>query len=91
MYLLGSIYQCMPVDSEYNRWTAGGARSTLSGAEYQSYTLGIFHNYAHDKNVPCAVCFTRGSALNEAVLADWKKNMKVHVIMIVRSEKCPKS
>ena len=59
----GSNYQCMPLDPEYNRWTAGGPHSTISGAEYQSYTLGIFHSYAHDKNVPCAVCFTRGSAL----------------------------
>ena len=59
----GSNYQCMPLDPEYNRWTAGGPHSTISGAEYQSYTLGIFHSYAHDKNVPCAVCITRGSAL----------------------------
>ena len=53
----------MPLDPEYNRWTAGGTFSILSGAEYQSYSYGIFHDFSHNKNVPCAVCFTRGSAL----------------------------
>ena len=34
----------------------------ISGAEYQSLSYGIFPNAAHDKNVPCARCYTQRSA-----------------------------
>ena len=58
----GVNYQCLHTEPEYSTYNTGGHYSVISGAEYQSLSYGIFPNAAHDKNVPCARCYTQRSA-----------------------------
>jgi len=50
----------MPTDPQYNRaYTGSGFQgSSINGAEYESFTYGIFPSSAHDQNVPCVRCYT---------------------------------
>ena len=58
----GVNYQCLHREPEYNAYSTGSSYSVISGVEYQSSDDGIFPNAAHDKNVPCARCYTQRSA-----------------------------
>lgn len=60
----GANYLCMPTDGpEYNKYNEAAKYTTkLSGAEYESHNYGIFPDDAHDKNIPCARCYTKESA-----------------------------
>jgi len=53
----GTNYQCLPPDPQYNK-AQNFDGSLMSGAEYQTGHYGIFPDSAHDKNVPCARCYT---------------------------------
>lgn len=55
-------YQCMPLDPEYNRYSAGGSNGILRGTEYQSHTSKLFPDTALDQNVPCARCLAPRTA-----------------------------
>ena len=60
----GANYQCLHTEPEYNLYSSsGGSTSLISGAEYESYSYGIFPNAAFQQNVPCARCYTQRSAV----------------------------
>jgi len=50
----------MPPDPQYSKtYTSGEFRgSAISGAEYQSYSYGMFSTSTFNQNVPCARCYT---------------------------------
>ena len=58
----GANYLCLPEQPQYSTYTAGTqvGRAYLYGTEYE--TGGIYANSPlqplHDRNVPCAVCYT---------------------------------
>ena len=58
----GVNYQCLHREPEYNAYSTGSSYSVISGVEFQASDDGIFPNAAHDKNVPCARCYTQRSA-----------------------------
>ena len=73
----GVNYQCLPEDPEFNSysgniWNWVGSR--INGAEYQSYSYGVFPNNAYNQNVPCARCYT---------------NNRSAVMMIPAKRTCP--
>ena len=53
-----SNYVCLTREPIYEKYEPGfqDVRSRIHGAEYQTYTAGIYPNSLHDHDVPCAVC-----------------------------------
>ena len=54
----GSNYVCLTRDPIYAKYQSGyqDDRSRIFGAEYQTYSTGIYPSSLHDHDVPCAVC-----------------------------------
>ena len=53
-----SNYVCLTRDPIYAKYQSGyqDDRSRMFGAEYQTFSFGIYPNSLHDHDVPCAVC-----------------------------------
>ena len=54
----GSNYVCLTRDPIYERYQSRlqGSYARIYGAEYETYSTGIFSSGLHDHDVPCAVC-----------------------------------
>ena len=54
----GSNYICLTRDPIYAKYQSGyqDARSRIFGAEYETFSFGIYPKSLHDHDVPCAVC-----------------------------------
>ena len=60
----GVNYQCLHTEPEYNTYySSSGYFSVISGAEYESFSYGIFPSTTHNQNIPCARCYTQRSAV----------------------------
>ena len=61
----GSNYVCLTRDPIYEKHHSGGLSSGIYGAEYQTFSYGIYPNSLHDHDVPCVVCHvtTRASQM----------------------------
>ena len=60
----GSNYVCLTRDPIYEKYESGfqNYRSRIFGAEYQTYSAGIYPSSLHDHDVPCAVCHVTNRA-----------------------------
>ncbi|CAB4020822.1 Hypothetical predicted protein, partial [Paramuricea clavata] len=54
----GSNYVCLTRDPIYAKYQSSyqDDRSRIFGAEYQTFSVGIYPSSLHDHDVPCAVC-----------------------------------
>ena len=55
----GSNYVCLTRSPIYSSYQSGtqSLRARLYGAEYQTYSTGIYYSGLHDHDVPCALCY----------------------------------
>ena len=53
-----SNYVCLTRDPIYEKYKSGlqGSYSRIYGAEYQTYSAGIYPGSLHNHDAPCAVC-----------------------------------
>ena len=83
----GSNYVCLTRDPIYEKHQSGSyLRATIYGAEYQTYSAGIYPSSLHDHDVPCAVCHvtTRASQMmipgRNVCPAGWTREYKGYLI-----------
>ena len=78
---------CLTRDPIYEKHQSGSyLRATIYGAEYQTYSAGIYPSSLHDHDVPCAVCHvtTRASQMmipgRNVCPAGWTREYKGYLI-----------
>ena len=57
---------CLTRDPVYQKHHSGGYGSSIYGAEYQSFSYGIFPSSLNNHDVPCAVCHVTTRASRDA-------------------------
>ena len=82
----GSNYVCLTRDPIYAKHHSGGHCSRIYGAEYQTFSYGIYPSSLHDHDVPCAACHvtTRASQMmipgRNVCPAGWTREYKGYLM-----------
>ena len=82
----GSNYVCLTRDPIYEKSASGGTVTKIYGAEYETYSYGIYPSSLFEHDVPCAVCHvtTRASQMmvpgRNVCPAGWTREYKGYMM-----------